>query len=136
MHLTKLLQNVEELLRPEQPLTEGDSITLRDILDQLHRKESLIAALDAKILESLVDVGEVEAKVLQAEEVHSLISMAKTKITHRLTPLAIPTSTHPHGPHRSEPRKSSDNATRLPKLNLPHFSQCTGSPSGILSKPQ
>ena len=32
-HLTKLLQNVEELLRPEQPLTEGGSIALRDTLD-------------------------------------------------------------------------------------------------------
>jgi len=67
-HLTKLLQNVEELLRPEQPLTEGDSITLQDTLDQLQRKESLIAVLDAKILELLVDNEEVEAEVLQAEE--------------------------------------------------------------------
>ena len=48
--------------------------------------------------------------------------MVKTKITHRLTPLATPTSTLLHGPHRTEPRESSDNTTRLPKLNLPHFS--------------
>jgi len=59
VHLTKLLQNVEELIRPEQPLTEGDSITFRDTLDQLQRKESLIAA---KILESLVTMQRLKPK--------------------------------------------------------------------------
>ena len=137
-HLTKFLQNVEELLRPEQSLTEGDSIALQDTLDQLQRKESLIAALDGKILESLVNDEEVEAEVLQAEEIHSLISTVKAKITHRLTPLATPTSTHLHGPHHIEPRESSDNTTRLPKLNLPHFSgnPMHWQPFGIPSKPQ
>ena len=64
------MQNVEELLCPEQPLTEGGRIALRDTLDQLQHKETLIAALDAKILESLVNDEEVEAEVLQAEEIH------------------------------------------------------------------
>ena len=90
MHLTKLLQNLNELVRSEQPLTEGDNITLRDTLDQLQHKEGLIVCLDAKILELLTDDEEVEE--LQAEEINSLITTAKTKITHHLT---ASISTHP-----------------------------------------
>ena len=114
-HLTKLLQNVEELLRPEQPLTEGGSIALRDTLDQLQRKETLIAALDAKILESLVNDEEVEAKVLQAEEIHSLISTVKTKITYRLTPLATPT-------YMDHTVQNPERTVTILLAFLPHFS--------------
>ena len=106
---------------------------MRDTLDQPQRKENLIAALDAKILELLVNDEEVEAEVFQAEEIHSLISTVKAKITYRLTPLATPTSTHLHGPHRIEPRESSDNTTRFPS-STSHTSLetlCTGSPFGI-----
>ena len=119
-HLTKILQGVDELLRSEHPPTEGDIIVLRDTLDQLQRKEGLISALDAKILESLNNDDEIEAEVLQTEEVNSLITTAKAKITHRLTPrAAAPSPTHSH---RIEPREHSDTTTRLPKLDLPQFS--------------
>ena len=114
-HLKKLLQNIDELLRSEQPLTECDTIALRDMHEQLQRKEGLISALDAKILESIDNDEEIEAEVLQAENTISLITTAKAKITHRLRPPNAPS-------HRAEPRESSDTATRLPKLDLPQFS--------------
>ena len=122
-HLTKILQGVDELLRSEHPPTEGDTIVLQDTLDQLQCKEGLISALDANILESLNNDDKIEAEVLQTEEVNSLITTAKAKITHYLTPrAAAPSSTHSH---RIEPREHSDTTTRLPKLDLPRFS---GSP--------
>ena len=119
--IKKLLRNVDELLGSEQPLTQGDNITLRDMHEQLKRKAELISTLDAKILESLDNEEEIEAEVLQAEDITSLISTATAKITHHLSPSDIPSSSHPH---RTEPRESSsDTATRLPKLNLPQFSR-------------
>jgi len=79
---------LKKLLWSEQSLTEGDNITLWDTLDQLHHEESLVSALDVKILESLTNDDKVEAKVLQTEEFNSLSTTAKVKITHCLTPLA------------------------------------------------
>ena len=70
-----------------------------------------MSALDAKIL-----TEDEEVEVLQAEEVNSLITTAKNKITHCLAPLASTHSRH------TEPRESSDTATRLLKLDLPQFS--------------
>ena len=117
MHLTKILQGIDKLLRSEHRPTDGDIIVLRDRLDQL---QGLISALDAKILESLNNDDEIEAEVLQTEEVNSLITTAKAKITHRLTPqTAAPSPTHSH---RIEPREHSDTTTCLPKLDLPQFS--------------
>ena len=117
-HLKKFLQNVDELLGSEQPLTQGDNIALRDMQKQLKHKAGLISTLDAKILESLDNEEEIEAEVLQAEDSTSLISTATAKITHHLSPSDIPSSSHPH---QTEPRDSSnsDIATSLPKLDLP-----------------
>ena len=53
-HLKKLLQSVEECLSTTtSPLTTDQIATLRDLHEQLTRKDSLIAALDTKILEAL-----------------------------------------------------------------------------------
>ena len=87
--------------------------------EQLQRKEGLISALDATILESLDNEEEIEAEVLQAENITSLIATAKAKITHRLRPPDAPSAPPSR---RAEPRESSDTATRLPKLDLPQFS--------------
>ena len=86
-HLKKLLQSVEECLSTTtSPLTTDQIATLRDLHEQLTRKDSLIAALDTKILEALENDEEIEAEIVQTEEITSLISTAKAKITHRLTP--------------------------------------------------
>ena len=85
-HLTKLLQNVDECLDTPPPITADKMATLRDLHEQLQRKHDLITALDAKILEALNVDDEIEAEILQTEEIASLISTAKAKISHRLTP--------------------------------------------------
>ena len=67
-------------------LTTDQIATLRDLHEQLSCKDSLIAALDTKILEALENDEEIEAEIVQTEEITSLISTAKAKITHCFTP--------------------------------------------------
>ncbi|XP_065911194.1 uncharacterized protein [Dysidea avara] len=133
-HLKKLLQSVEECLSTTttSPLTTDQIATLRDLHEQLTRKDSLIAALDTKILEALENDEEIEAEIVQTEEITSLISTAKAKITHRLTPTSaeaaaarheetLPATHSPPAPPEC-PIREPVSLTRLPKLDLPHFS--------------
>ena len=87
MHLTKLLQTLTDILNEAQPpLSEDKIATLKDLYEQLERKQEFISNLDAKILESTTDDTEIETEVLQTEEISSSISTAKAKIKQRLTP--------------------------------------------------
>ena len=126
----KLLQNVDELVGSEQLLTEGDTISLQDMHEQLQHTEDVISAVDATIFESLNNEKEFEAKVLQAENITSLIATAKAKITHRLQP---PDASSTPSSWCAGLGGSGDTATCLPKLNLPHLSgnPSTGNSSGI-----
>ena len=129
-HLKKLLQSVDECLAATTTtaLTIDQIVSLRDLHEQLSRKDSLISALDAKILEAMDNDEEIETEILQTEEIASSISTAKAKITHYLTP-TVPevlatrredsSSTHP--PPVSTEREPVS-LTRLPRLDLPHFS--------------
>ena len=100
-HLTKLLQTLHETLSDmHSPLSEDQIATLKDLHDQLERKQELISGLDAKILEGITDNTEIEAEILQTEEINSSISNAKAKIVQRLKPttpavVAPPRTTSP-----------------------------------------
>ena len=72
------------ILNDAQELTYDNIATLKDLHEQLQRKQELISWLDAKILEATTDEEEIEAEVLQTEEINSSISTAKAKITQRL----------------------------------------------------
>ena len=93
-------------------------ITLKDLYDQLERKQELISQLDVKILEGTTDNTELEAEILQTKEITSSISNAKAKVplpqlwpTVAYTlPMSIPVHEH---------------FIRLLKLDLPQF---TGNP--------
>ena len=87
-HLKKLLQSADELLINPQPLSEINVASLRDLHEQFRRKQDMISALDTKILEAIENDEEIEAEVLQAEEVASSISTVKAKITSRLSSIA------------------------------------------------
>ena len=78
-HLTKLLQILTDTLNESHPLNEDAITTLKDLYEQLERKQELISNLDAKILEGTSDDSELEAEILQTEEINSSISNAKTK---------------------------------------------------------
>ena len=83
-HLNKLLVSVNELLDSPDALSEDNIATLKDYYDQFQRKEELITALDAKILEATVEEDAIQAEVLQTEEINAMISIAKTKIKNRI----------------------------------------------------
>jgi len=56
-------------------------------------------SLDAKILKSIMDEAEIEAEVLQTEEINSSICNARAKIEQRLkpaTPQAVVTPERTH----------------------------------------
>ena len=82
-YLMKLLQSVNEHLATTTPLTADQVATLRDLHEQLSHKYSF---MDTKILKALDNNKKIEAEMLQTEETTSLISIAKAKIIHRLTP--------------------------------------------------
>ena len=70
----------------------------------------MISALDTKILEAIENDEEIEAEILQAEEITSLISMAKAKITSHLLLLAElhkPTQYQPLPPNATQNMKKS-----------------------------
>jgi len=121
-----MLQSVDECLATTSPLIADQIATLKDLHEQLQCKHTLITVLDEKILETLDNDEEIEAEILQTEEVVSSISTAKAKITHHLTPpdtrsedTPPPTLPPPVSPgHHPAPVS----LTRLPKLDLPQFS--------------
>ncbi|XP_065897328.1 uncharacterized protein [Dysidea avara] len=90
------------------PLSNDNVVALRDLHEQLQRKQDLITALDAKILEATKGDDEILAEVLQAEETTSSISSAKTRIISRL-----------------KSTTSTEATATSSKLDLPQFS---GSP--------
>ena len=123
-HLKKLLQSADELLTNLQPpLSEINVASLRDLHEQLRRKQDMISALDTKILEAIENDEEIEVEVLQAEEVASSISMVKAKITSCLSSIAPSSKTTSRTPITlsTERRMEHDKVTCLPQLDLPQF---------------
>ena len=103
-HITKLLQTLTDTLNEAHPLNEDAIATLKHLYEQLERKRELISNLDAKILEGISDDSELEAEILQTEEINSSVSNAKAKITQRLKPsasaVASPERTVTHTPQQ------------------------------------
>ena len=65
-------------------MCEINVASLRDLHEQLQRKQDMISALDTRIITAIENDEEIEAEILQAEEIASSISVAKAKITSRL----------------------------------------------------
>ena len=125
-HLKKLLQTLAETLSEvHPPLSEDRIATLKEFLDQFERKQELISSLDAKILEGITVDAEIEAEILQTEEINSSISNAKAKIMQCLKPATSPAATPPQRTTHPTPAPVHEHTTWLPKLDLPHYS---GSP--------
>ena len=110
-----MLQSLGELLDKREPLSEDNIITLKDIHDLLKQKEEVISGLDTKILKGITDDDDIEMEILQTEEINSSISMARAKILHRLSSIALTkTTTKRPEAHTSPP----EHVTRLLTLDL------------------
>ena len=124
-HLTKLLQTLTDTLNEAHPFNEDAITTSKHLYEQLERKRELISNLDANILEGISDDSELEAEILQTEEINSLVSNAKAKITQRLKPsasaVASPERTVTHTTPTTVP--VLEPSVCLPKLDLLHFAE-------------
>ena len=126
MYLKKLLRSAEELLSTAEPLSNNNVVTLRDLHEQLQRKQDLITTLNLRILEASEGDDEIEAEVLQSEETTSTISAMKARIISCWNPTAISRTTS----HATSPPPTTEHyadhthetTTCLPKLDLPQFS--------------
>ena len=126
--MKKLLQFAEELLSSTQPLSNDNMVALRDLHEQLQRKQDLITALGVKILEATKGDDEIVAEVLQAKETTSSISSAKARIISCLNPTTSTEVTTTSSQATSPPpiiehhvEHTRESITRLPKLDLPQF---------------
>jgi len=83
-HLNKLLQSADELFDTTQHLSKDNVAALKDLHEQLQWKQEVISAVDVKVLDAIKSDEQIEAEVLQTEDIASSISTTKAKITHCL----------------------------------------------------
>ena len=91
---------------------------LKNIHDQLERKEEVISGLDTKILQNIIDDDDdddIEMEILQSEEINSSILTVRAKILCCLSPTTSTEITvrRPEV-HTSPP----EHVTCLPKLSV------------------
>ena len=131
-HLATLTTSLNELSgrSKEHPLEEDDVIALTSLLEQLTRKKQILSDLDEKIV-ALVDEKDLEAEIVESEELQSSISRnitrAKRLLNNPKPPASTSDSPHRDGGERREERPiagavAHDNIIRLPRLNMPVFS--------------
>ena len=70
-HLTRTYKKLHEIIEKGVDLEESDIVTLASSLEQLERKRSTLAELDAKIA---AGPGELEAEVIETEEIQEILS--------------------------------------------------------------
>jgi len=125
IHLTKLLQNLTDTLETTQPLSEDNIVSLKDLFEQLQQKEELLSGPDGRKLEATTNDDEIVVETLQIEEIKSSILSAKAKITHHLSSVSstggTPWKPQVHTPPPPPTGVGQEHATRLPKLDIPQF---------------
>ena len=67
------------------PKTDLQVSTLTSVLEQLNQKKTQISQLDTQIAESIETFEELEAQILQAEEVQSELLERITRLRHFLS---------------------------------------------------
>ena len=67
-HLTRICRKMDE---GDAPKTDLQVSTLTSVLEQLNQKKTQISQLETQIAESIETSEELEAEILQAEEVQS-----------------------------------------------------------------
>ena len=135
-----------DIIEKGENLEESDIVTLSSSLQQLERKRSTLAELDAKIAAEIQTPEELEVEVIETEEIQEMlfekITLVKKLLQHaKSTPIMQPLQLNVHAspfepPPPSDPPLVLDIShttgldalpmhtaavTRLPKLSLPYF---------------
>ena len=106
IHLKKLLSKAADVIERQRnevtPLDMPSLTDLRDLRDQLRRKDELISALDAEILKHIQEEDDLVTEVCEAEDIKESISTNIAHITQIIDTLhaatvsePIPISAHP-----------------------------------------
>ena len=117
-HLTRTYKKLDEIIEKGVDLEESDIVTLSSSLEQLERKRSTLAELDAKIAAEIQTPGELEAEVIETEEIQEILSEKITlvkKVLQRVesTPVVQPLKLNVHA-SPFEPPTSSDTPSDPP----------------------
>ena len=106
IHLKKLLSKAADVIERQRnevtPLDMPSLTDLRDLRDQLRRKDELISALDAEVLKHIQEEDDLVTEVCEAEDIKESISTNIAHITQIIDTLhaatvsePIPISAHP-----------------------------------------
>jgi len=90
-HLKRLLASAGEILDRGNDKSEVDSITkLTDLIEQFDRKRNILVDLDKQIAAGISD-DDLEAELLESEEIQSKISATVTRVKHLMQVLQAQT---------------------------------------------
>ena len=131
-HVTRTIKKAKEILVTEGDLADSQVAKLTSIMEQLTQKSGVLKQLNAQVLEAIQSPDDLEAEILEAEEIqdtiHEYVTVIKRRIEPRRTtieashslsataPAFVPTLS-PVTPAAREP------VSRLPKLTLPVFQE-------------
>ena len=121
-HLAKLLSNTDEIVEKlaTGTLSDTDTASLEDYRKQLKHKAGVFVDIDQKIIDYLDDEAELEAMVLDSEDLQTALSQKISLVTHHL---AAPRS-------QVTPQTSATNRdTDAPPVAKPQTSATPTSPS-------
>ena len=125
-HLTRLIAIANDLMATNTDGLTDESIktttALDSLLGQLHRKETLLADLDTKILQLINDEDELETEVFEAEEIQSKIAETVSSIKSCTARLL----------HRGDEVLQPESPTH-PKSKLPEPTVVTRSESPLMA---
>ena len=121
-HLTKLRHKIDETA--EGTITHNEIALLKSLVDQLKQKKQTLKGFNDKIAVLLETPEELEAEILDAEELDSLI-VEKVCVTDNLIEFAkgnLSQHVLPHGPENisipsSSPQKGQENQQPIPSTS-------------------
>ena len=121
-HLTKLRHKIDETA--ERTITHNEIALLKSLVDQLKQKRQTLKELNDKIAVLLETPDELEAEILDAEELDSLI-VEKVCVTDNLIEVAKRNPSHhvlSHSPKNinttsSSPQKRQGNQQPIPSTS-------------------
>ena len=74
MHLNKLIAKTDEILAKETPPNQTELVSLENLLHQIRAKEEVLSALDQRILNAIETEEDLEAEVIESEDLKSDLS--------------------------------------------------------------